>query len=167
MQSPDEANMFSERRADDLMIRGLAAVEDGDYVTALHEFKASVYCSESSEAFTHWGWMEHHLGDTEKAIELCKQAIGVDPEFGNPYNDIGSYLVASGKAEESVAWFEKAISSPVYEPRQYPHINLGKVYLATDRISKALYHFEEALKIQPADDDIRDLVDSLRDEMNS
>lgn len=159
--------MFSERRAEDLMIRGLAAVEDGDYISALHEFKASAYCAKTSEAFTHWGWMEHHLGDTDTAIVLCKKAIGVDPTFGNPYNDIGSYLVASGKAEESVTWFEQAITSEKYEPRQYPHINLGKVYLATDRIGKALYHFEQALEIQPEDEDIRDLVDSLRDEIHS
>jgi len=167
MESSDEINMFSERRADDLMIRGLAAVEDGDYISALHEFKASAFCLASSEALTHWGWMEHHLGDTDKAIDLCKRAITVEPEFGNPYNDIGSYLVASGRAEESVEWFEKAIHSKNYVPRQYPHINLGKVYLATDRVEQALFHFEQALALQPEDEDIRDLVDSLRIELQS
>src|SRR5690606_1854002 len=108
---------------------GLDAVKEGDYVRALHEFKASCFAMKSADSLVNWGWMEHELGDTERAIELCREAIGVDPDIGSPYNDIGSYLVSLGRFDESVFWFEKAIVSKYYIPRQYPHINLGKVYL--------------------------------------
>ena len=34
-------------------------------------------------------------GRVGEAIEECKKAIAVDPAFGNPYNEVGSYLVKS------------------------------------------------------------------------
>jgi len=42
----------------------------------------------------HVSWMDVPLsGKVQEAIEECKRAIEVDPDFGNPYNDIGSYLI--------------------------------------------------------------------------
>ena len=96
---------FTAKRSDDLFMRGIVAVEIGDYVTALNEFRASCYVQRSADALTHWGWMEHNLGDTDKAIDLCKDAIGIDPDYGNPYNDIGSYLVSLGRTDEAIVWF--------------------------------------------------------------
>jgi len=52
----------------------------------------------------------------------------VDPEFGNPYNDIGAYLIEQEKWDEAIPWFQKAMLAPRYEARCYPHFNLGRVY---------------------------------------
>ena len=52
----------------------------------------------------------------------------MDPEFGNPYNDIGAYLIEQGKWEEAIPWLEKATRAKRYEARGYPHFNLGRVY---------------------------------------
>ena len=30
------------------------------------------------------------------------------PTFGNPYNDIGAYLIAKGELDEAIEWLEKA-----------------------------------------------------------
>jgi hypothetical protein len=51
------------------------------------------------------------------------QAIKVDPEFGNPYNDIGAYLIEQEKWDEAIPWFQKAMAAPRYEARCYPHFN--------------------------------------------
>ena len=42
-------------------------------------------------------------------IDLCFKAIQLDPEFGNPYNDMG-YLMRLGKLESSIKWFIRATS---------------------------------------------------------
>jgi len=55
----------------------------------------------------------------DEAIAECKRAIEVDPEFGNPYNDIGSYLIALGRHDEAIPWLEQAIVAPRYDPRHY------------------------------------------------
>ena len=33
------------------------------------------------------------MGQLDEAIEECHRAIRTDPDFGNPYNDIGAYLI--------------------------------------------------------------------------
>jgi len=43
---------------------------------------------------------------TDEAIEECLEAIRVDETLGNPYNDIGSYLLAKGDPYSSVRWFK-------------------------------------------------------------
>ena len=52
----------------------------------------------------------------------------VDQTFGNPYNDIGSYLVKKGEFDEAIEWLEKAKTAPRYEPRHFPYMNLGRIY---------------------------------------
>ena len=34
--------------------------------------------------------------------EECKRAIEIDPDFGNPYNDIGVYLIDLNRFEEAI-----------------------------------------------------------------
>jgi hypothetical protein len=42
------------------------------------------------------------LGHPDEAIAECRTAIDVDPAFGNPYNDIGAYLIELGREAESI-----------------------------------------------------------------
>jgi tetratricopeptide (TPR) repeat protein len=132
-------------------------------VTALHEFKAAAYVRRTPNALTNWGTMEHCLGDTSRAIELCQEAIALDPECSGAYNDIGFYLVALGRADEAILWFKRAIASKRGEdPRQIPHINLGKLYLERRDYDQALHHFEEALRLDPSNAEVRELALTVR-----
>lgn len=153
---------FVALRAEKLLKAGLESVSAGDLRKALEDFKASAELHPSAEALTYWGWMEHHLGDTPAAIVLCKRAIEVDPTFGNPYNDIGSYLVSRGELDEAIPWFEKAKGAENYEPRQFPHMNLGKIYLGRKQYGQALLEFEAALEFAPGDSEIRHTIEFLR-----
>jgi Tfp pilus assembly protein PilF len=60
------------------------------------------------------------MGRIDDAIAECHRAIEIDPSFGNPYNDIGAYLIAKGELDEAVPWLEKAKTAPRYDPRHYP-----------------------------------------------
>jgi len=100
----------------------------GEYARALVLYTRSIATFPTAEAYTFRGWTYSFVGDYESAIEDCRRAIKVDPEFGNPYNDIGAYLIEQGKWSESIPWFEKAIAAKRYEARSYPHFNLGRVY---------------------------------------
>jgi tetratricopeptide (TPR) repeat protein len=153
------------RRAKKLLEAGLVAVEAGQLEVARQNFKSSSENFPSADALTYWGWMEHHAGKTDFAIELCQRAIEKDPGFGNPYNDIGSYLLQLGKLDEAIAWLEKALKAERYEPRQYPHINLGRVYLAKGLPLKAISHFRAALELDPENPEVlrtlREILSSL------
>jgi len=157
---------FTSRRALKLLQDGLNSVNGGDVVAARDSFKASANLVPTADALTYWGWMEHHLGKTDQAIDLCKRAIDVDPDFGNPYNDIGSYLVGQGKLEEAIPWLEKATKAPRYEPRQFPHMNLGRIFLAQGLPIRALEQLEKAREIAPNDEGIRQMIADIRITLN-
>jgi tetratricopeptide (TPR) repeat protein len=100
----------------------------GQYQEAIESYARSIEAFPTAEAYTFRGWTYSFLGNHEQAIAECLQAIQVDPEFGNPYNDIGAYLIEQEKWDEAIPWFEKAIAAKRYEARCYPHFNLGRVY---------------------------------------
>jgi tetratricopeptide (TPR) repeat protein len=100
----------------------------GDYRQAIEFYTRSIEAFPTAEAYTFRGWTYSFLGDHDRAIAECLQAIKVDPEFGNPYNDIGAYLIAQEKWDEAIPWFERAITAKRYEARCHPHFNLGRAY---------------------------------------
>ena len=85
----------------------------------------------------------------KQAIACCQRAIQVDPSFGNPYNDIGAYLIERGELDAAIPWLQKAKKATRYAAPQFPRFNLGRLYLAKDMLSAALREFEEALEVQP------------------
>lgn len=100
----------------------------GEYDEAIALYGQSIEAYPTAEAYTFRGWAYSFLGNQGHAMADCLEAIKVDPEFGNPYNDIGAYLIEQGKWDEAIPWLEKAIRAPRYEARCYPHFNLGRVY---------------------------------------
>ena len=73
----------------------------------------------------------------------------MDPTFGNPYNDIGAYLMELDRNQEAVDWFRRAIAAPRYEARCYPYFNLGRVYERLGEWTLAIKHYRQALNLCP------------------
>jgi Tfp pilus assembly protein PilF len=122
---------------------------EGDLEAAIARYQESIAIHPTAEAHTYLGWTYSFQGRLDDAIAECERAIAVDPDFGNPYNDIGSYLIKLERLDEAVPWLEKAIAAPRYEPRHYPHCNLGQVWWAKGLLAKAAEEFERALAIEP------------------
>ena len=121
----------------------------GEYERAIESFQASIAARPTAEAHTFLGWSLSHLGRIDEAIAQCKIAIHLDPDFGNPYNDIGVYLIDLGRPEEAIPWLEQAIASKRYCCYQFPHYNLGRVLAAQGKIEEARRSFERALEVDP------------------
>jgi len=121
----------------------------GEYEMAVELYRRSLEVHPTAEAHTYLGWAYHFQGKIEQAIAECKKAIQADPEFGNPYNDIGAYLIEKGEYDAALPWLERALQSRRYDSYHYPHYNLGRVYMAKEMYLKARQHFEQALQISP------------------
>jgi Tfp pilus assembly protein PilF len=122
---------------------------EGDFERAIELYRGSIALYPTAEAHTFLGWTFHFQGKIDEAIEECKRAIEVDPDFGNPYNDIGSYLIQLGRHDEAIPWLEQAIAAKRYEPRHFPYYNLGRAYLAKGSINRARELFQQSLEIEP------------------
>jgi Tfp pilus assembly protein PilF len=139
---------------------------NGEFDRAAELYRNSLGIFPTAEAHTFLGWTYHFQGKVEDAIAECKRAIDVDPDFGNPYNDIGAYLISLGRYDEAVSWLELAIKAPRYDPRHFPHFNLGRVYFAKGMFNRARQCFQEALRIEPRYALARQAVDNLRSIVN-
>lgn len=121
----------------------------GELAMALSLYEQSIVAFPTAEAYTYLGWTYGMLERYEEAIEACRQAIALDPAFGNPYNDIGSYLIELGQWEEAIGWLEKASVAARYETPHYPLTNLGRVYENLGRYRTALDYYNRALALDP------------------
>jgi len=150
----------------ELFRQAYRAQMQGNLDEAAELYKNSLEIFPTAEAHTFLGWTYHYQGKIEDAIAECKRAIEVDPDFGNPYNDIGAYLIGLGRRDEAIAWLERAIQAPRYEPRHFAHFNLGRVYYSKAMFKRARECFQEALRIEPRYTLARQAIENLRRMVN-
>ncbi|MHB8381216.1 MAG: tetratricopeptide repeat protein [Candidatus Binataceae bacterium] len=137
-----------------------------DLAGAIRLYTKSIETYPTAEAYTFRGWAYQGMGRLDAAIAECKRAIAVDPSFGNPYNDIGAYLMAKGELDEAIGWLKQAQLAPRYEPRHFPHMNLGRVYETKGMIARAIEEFEQALKLKPDEPVCAATLKRLRSRLN-
>ena len=147
--------MLSEERAAvkqtarDLFKEAYETQMRGELDEAAELYKQSIGEYPTAEAHTFLGWTYSFMGRTDDAIEECHRAIEVDPDFGNPYNDIGAYLIEKGDLIGAVPWLERAMEAKRYESYYYPHFNLGRVHEARGKLFEALREYRTAIDLNP------------------
>ena len=136
-------------RAAEFFRRAYEAQAEKRYDEAAELYRRSIETYPTAEAHTFLGWVYSFEGRYQEAIGECLEAIRVDDTLGNPYNDIGSYLIARGDLWTCVRWFRRALLAPRYESYAFPHFNLGRVYEERQRPLDAARHYGHALEEQP------------------
>jgi len=121
----------------------------GHFEQAVAYYKKSLEVEPTAEAHTFLGWTYSLMGRLEDAIEECHRAIALDPDYGNPYNDIGVYLMQQGKPEEAIPWLKKAMQALRYENPEFPYANLASIYENKGLWPLALEAYEQALALRP------------------
>lgn len=145
----ENASAETKREAAEHFEAGYKAQNEGDLKEAIKLYKRSIEILPTAEAHTFLGWAYSFEQRYDEAIAECLTAIAIDPEFGNPYNDIGSYLIAKGNFYDCVRWFKLAMKAPRYEARAYPYFNLARVYEKRGNLLEAAKNYGLALKEQP------------------
>ena len=144
-----EAEMLKREQAMALFQQAYRHQMQGKLDEAIKLYKRSIEIFPSAEGHTFLGWTYSFQGRLDDAIEECLRAIEVDPSFGNPYNDIGAYLVEKNQLDEAIVWFERAVQAPRYENYCFPHFNLGRVYERKRMFLPALEEYKKAWKENP------------------
>ena len=115
MADPNEKKEDGQQQAQEYFHRAYAHQVKGELEEAIALYKRSIEILPTAEAHTFLGWTYSFQRRYEEAIQECRRAIEVDPTFGNPYNDIGAYLIELVRWEEALPWFEKALNASRYE----------------------------------------------------
>ena len=166
----DDEERFDEdeqvSKAHELFQQAYECQASGEYDKAIRLYKESIETYPTAEAHTFLGWTYSFQGHLDEAIAECHRAIEVDPDFGNPYNDIGVYLMQKGLYDEAIPWLEKAKQATRYEPRHFPYLNTGRIHLARGQWLQALKEFEKAVEVMPDDPGARKALMGLRARLN-
>jgi len=133
----------------ELVGRAYQAHMKGQLAEAIDLYTQSIELYPTPEAFTYRGWAKSNGAAYQAAIEDCHRAIDLDPEFGNPYNDIGAYFLEMGMPEDAVPWLHMALKARRYESYCFPHYNLGRIHEGADRWEEALQHYRKSLEENP------------------
>src|ERR1044071_2374361 len=149
MWEDDDIASGKRLNAKELFNEAYEAQVSNDYERAIELYKRSIETYPTAEAHTFLGWVYSFQNRYDEAIAECLEAIRVDETLGNPYNDIGSYVLAKGDPYSSVRWFKRALYAPRYESYAFPHFNLGRIYEIGKRYLDAARHYGKALEQQP------------------
>ena len=122
---------------------------EGDLDQADILYGRSIGLYPTAEAYTFSGWCRSFRQEWDEAIELCERAIEIDEEYGNPYNDIGAYLIQKGEIEKSIPWLEKALKAERYACPFFAYYNLGQVFEELGDLELAEDHYRCALEENP------------------
>lgn len=137
------------RAARHLFRRAYQLQQRGSLADAIRLYKESLAHYPTAEAYTFLGWVYGLLRRYPEAIDACHQAINLDPTFGNPYNDIGVYLIELDQWRAAVPWLEKGLAAARYENREFAHFNLGRVYEHLGPWARAVECYQAALELNP------------------
>jgi Tfp pilus assembly protein PilF len=154
------------RRARDFFRRAYRAQRQGELEEAMRLYHASIALHPTAEAYTFLGWAYSFRKEYEEAMRCCRAAIAVDPDFGNPYNDIGAYLCELGRWDEAVPWLNAAARARRYSSYHFPHFNLGRVYEHQFDWAKAEGEYLLACRIEPRYELARKALHHLRARRN-
>ena len=150
------------KKYEDFLKQGHDAVFKKDHDKALDKFLKAFNYKETAEIMTLIGWAYSMRKNIDEAKSYCLKAIKLDPNYGPPYNDLGSYLLAEGQTGESLKWFELAKKATNYQNREYPYINAGRAYMARDEYQLALNEFSMALTLAPFHDELHATIEKLK-----
>jgi tetratricopeptide (TPR) repeat protein len=156
----------ARQRADLLFQRAYAQQAAGKLADAILLYRKSIEVFPTAEAHTFLGWTYSFLNRYDDAIEECKKAIEVDPSFGNPYNDIGAYLIELDRPAEAIEWLEKATLAPRYEAPHFAWMNLGRAYEKIGPWSEAIRCYRQALAIHSDYQEAKRRLDAMLARLN-
>jgi Tfp pilus assembly protein PilF len=146
----------------DFFRRGYDSQMAGDLESAIELYRRSIETFPTAEAHTFLGWTYSFQGKLDEAIEECKKAIRIDPDFGNPYNDIGAYLIEKSRYREAIPYLLDAARAKNYDNHHYAHYNLARAYIALEQFNRAMEEFENALRLSPQYEMAREALGILK-----
>ncbi len=149
MKTLNIEDLSPKEKAQEYLQRAYKLQMAGRLDEAIENYEASISEVPTAEAYTFLGWAHSFLGDYELAIEECKMAIDIDPDFGNPYNDIGAYLIQRGDTDEAIPFLELAMKAKRYATPHFPHYNLGRILERRGDWFEALDEYQVALELEP------------------
>ncbi len=128
------------------------------YVLGRHEESLEILLKslelEPSGSIQHYllGLVLEKIGNLPQAIRAYQEAIALNANFVDAYNNLGNLLLNVGQAEQAKAVYRQAVAA---NPNHFgSYLNLGNVLLSQQEVEEAIATYETALQLNPHNPDI-------------
>ncbi|MDN5924228.1 MAG: type IV pilus biogenesis/stability protein PilW [Xanthomonadales bacterium] len=91
------------------------------------------------------------IGKYDLAEQQYRAAVKLEPDQGAVNNNLGQFLCAQGKVEESIGYFKKAVADPFYDTPAAAYTNAGSCLMKLHQAHAAELQLQNALSLQPKD----------------
>jgi Tfp pilus assembly protein PilF len=132
-----------------LLERANRHLAKGEFADAMIVYNQSLATWPTSSAYIGLGQVYSRLDRNDEAIDCCQKAIAIDSTLGEPYNDLGVYLINLGRWEEAIPWLEKATEAESYDSPQLPQLHLGHIHSHLGHYGTALMHLDRSIELDP------------------
>ena len=102
--------------------------QEYDDAIAVYE-KALALAPEFSVPYNQLGYARRFMGDYDGAEEAFKRYVALIPDDPNPYDSYAELLMKTGRFEESIAQYEKALEHDPHFVASYVGIGLNQMYM--------------------------------------
>lgn len=125
-------------------------MQRGQLETALAKLKDALkFDADYTPAHTLLAVLYQKIGKYTLAEEQYRAAVKLQPDKGAPNNNLGQFLCAQGKIDESIGYFKKAVADPFYATPAVAYLNAGSCLMKLGRAHDAQMQLKSALSLQP------------------
>lgn len=147
---------------------GVCDAQAGNYEAAEYHLLKSLEIDPANSTYATLGWMYGSILKRETDAFRCfRNAIRMQPENGDHYNDFGALLLKTGRRRESVKWFLRALRCPEGERRHLTLYNLAIVYRRWNRPERSRRFLNLALRLRPDFSRARGLLNDIESELSA
>lgn len=122
---------------------------EGDNDRGEFNFLRSNEINENAESTFYLGLIASQRKENERALKHFHKSVDLNPNYGNPCNEIGVLLLRKKKYKEAIFWLKRSIRAKYNDARHIPLYNLAALYKIWNRPERSLQYLTRAIDLQP------------------
>ncbi|MCG8689001.1 MAG: YcaO-like family protein, partial [Desulfobacterales bacterium] len=112
------------------------------------------------DIYSHMGACLKDLGQHDRAIDICRKGLDIDPQRPDILNTAGACLFMKKDFQSAIEYFEQALE--VDPSLAINYANIGSCYRELGDVSVAIKYYEMSLQIDPSIEFARDNIEKLK-----
>nr|WP_301102794.1 type IV pilus biogenesis/stability protein PilW [Propionivibrio sp.] len=124
--------------------------QNGNLIVALEELTIAISINPNyAQAYSTRGLVLYYIKEFVSAEKDFQRALSLDEKDPEISNNYGWFLCQTGKAKESIAFFQRAIKNPLYQTPETAYLNAGTCYAKLGELSLAEEFVRRNLRFSP------------------
>ncbi|MHB8482222.1 MAG: tetratricopeptide repeat protein [Nitrospiria bacterium] len=129
---------------------GVSYLNDGGLQAAFLEFEKAIAINPNDKLSHYYlGHVYFLQKNNPEALKEFNRVIQIDPDYSDAYNYSGIVYETMGNLDLALKNYHLALKNKLYEKPHYIHLNIGRIYLAQNRLKEAITEYLEAIHIEP------------------